>query len=171
VLITHNHYDHLDGRTVARLWRRDRPRIIAPLGNDATIRRFGRTIAVETYDWGDRVALSDALALHLEPAFHWSGRRFADRRMALWCAFVLIGDAGGLLYHVGDTAYGDGSISASSTGSASDTAGPTWRSCRSAPTSRAGSCRPSTSTRPRPSGSCSTAAHAAPSAITGAPSG
>jgi L-ascorbate metabolism protein UlaG (beta-lactamase superfamily) len=110
VLITHNHYDHLDGRTVARLWRRDRPRIIAPLGNDATIRRFGRTIAVETYDWGDRVALSDALALHLEPAFHWSGRRFADRRMALWCAFVLIGDAGGLLYHVGDTAYGDGSI-------------------------------------------------------------
>jgi L-ascorbate metabolism protein UlaG (beta-lactamase superfamily) len=110
VLITHNHYDHLDGRTVARLWRRDRPRIIAPLGNDATIRRFDRGIAVETYDWGDRVALSETLALHLEPAFHWSGRRFADRRMALWCAFVLVGSAGNVLYHVGDTAYGDGSI-------------------------------------------------------------
>ena len=89
VLITHNHYDHLDGPTMARLWRRFRPRIIAPLGNDAIIRRFATDISVETYDWGDRVVLSDSLTLHLEPAFHWSGRRVGDRRMALWCAFVL----------------------------------------------------------------------------------
>jgi L-ascorbate metabolism protein UlaG (beta-lactamase superfamily) len=110
VLITHNHYDHLDGRTLARLWQRFRPRIVAPLGNDAIIRRFARGIAVETYDWGDRVELSGSLAVHLEPAFHWSGRRFGDRRMALWCAFVLVGADGGVLYHVGDTAYGDGSV-------------------------------------------------------------
>jgi L-ascorbate metabolism protein UlaG (beta-lactamase superfamily) len=110
VLITHNHYDHLDGPTLARLWQRFRPRIIAPLGNDVTIRAYGRDVEVETYDWGDRVVLSDSMTVHLEPTFHWSGRRWDDRRMALWCAFVLVGKSGDVLYHVGDTAYGDGSV-------------------------------------------------------------
>jgi L-ascorbate metabolism protein UlaG (beta-lactamase superfamily) len=110
VLVTHNHYDHLDGTTIARLWQRFRPRIIAPLGNEPILRRYDRTIVAETYDWGDEIALSDRLAVHLEPAFHWSGRGLRDRRMALWCAFVLTGAGGGVLYHIGDTAYGDGSI-------------------------------------------------------------
>lgn len=109
VLVTHNHYDHLDGPTLARLWQRFRPRIIAPLGNEPIIRRYDPTIEAETYDWGDRVGLSDRLNVHLEPAFHWSGRGIRDRRMALWCAFVLTSDSG-VVYHIGDTAYGDGSI-------------------------------------------------------------
>lgn len=110
VLITHNHYDHLDGPTIARLWRRFRPRVIAPLGNAPAIRRCEPSIEVETYDWGDRIALSDRLTAHPEPAFHWSGRGLRDRRMALWCSYVLTGSRGGILYHVGDTGYGDGSI-------------------------------------------------------------
>jgi L-ascorbate metabolism protein UlaG (beta-lactamase superfamily) len=110
VLVTHNHYDHLDGATLARLWRRFRPRIIAPLGNDVVIRRYDPAIQVETYDWADRVMLSDRLDVHLEPAFHWSGRGLRDRRMTLWCSFVLTGPGGDVLFHVGDTAYGDGSI-------------------------------------------------------------
>lgn len=110
VLITHNHYDHLDGPTIARLWQRFRPRVIAPLGNEAVIRRYAPAIGVETFDWGDQVVLSERLRLHLEPAFHWSGRGIRDRRMALWCSFVLTGAGGGVLYHVGDTGYGDGSI-------------------------------------------------------------
>ena len=52
VLVTHNHYDHLDRATVGRLWHAHRPRIVAPLGNDAIIRDFDDGIAVETYDWG-----------------------------------------------------------------------------------------------------------------------
>jgi L-ascorbate metabolism protein UlaG (beta-lactamase superfamily) len=110
VLVTHNHYDHLDAPTISRLWRRFRPRIIAPLGNDRVVRRYDPTITAETYDWGDRVPLSDRLAAHLEPAFHWSGRGLRDRRMTLWCSFVLAGAGGDALFHVGDTAYGDGSI-------------------------------------------------------------
>jgi L-ascorbate metabolism protein UlaG (beta-lactamase superfamily) len=109
VLITHNHYDHLDRPTIARLWQRFRPRVIAPLGNAPIIRRFNPQIVAEERDWGDRVALSEAVSVHLEPAFHWSGRGVRDRRMALWCSFVLTGPAGAV-YHVGDTAYGDGSI-------------------------------------------------------------
>jgi L-ascorbate metabolism protein UlaG (beta-lactamase superfamily) len=52
VLITHNHYDHLDLPTVARLWHAHRPRILAPLGNDAIIRGHDDAIAVEAGDWG-----------------------------------------------------------------------------------------------------------------------
>lgn len=110
ILITHNHYDHLDGPALARLWQRFGCRVIAPLGNDTIIRRYDPRIAVETYDWGGCAALSDRLSVHLTPAYHWSGRGIADRRMALWCSFVLAGREGGVLYHVGDTGYGDGAI-------------------------------------------------------------
>ena len=109
VLVTHNHYDHLDTRTLARLWQRFRPRLVAPLGNDAIIRAEGDAIAVETRDWGQSITLSDRVTLHLEPAYHWSARGFNDRRMALWCAYVLTTPAG-VIYHVGDTGYGDGAI-------------------------------------------------------------
>lgn len=109
VLVTHNHYDHLDGRTIARLWQRFRPRVIAPLGNAPIIRQYGGGIEAEEYDWGESVQLSDRIAVHLEPANHWSGRGIRDRRMALWCCFVVTTDEG-VLYHVGDTAYGDGRI-------------------------------------------------------------
>ena len=109
VLVTHNHYDHLDRATIARLWERFRPRVIAPLGNATIIRRFDAEIAAEDHDWGDRVDLANGVSVHIEPAFHWSGRGLRDRRMALWCSFVLTGP-GGVVYHVGDTAYGDGSI-------------------------------------------------------------
>jgi L-ascorbate metabolism protein UlaG (beta-lactamase superfamily) len=109
VLITHNHYDHLDVATLARLWRRDRPRILAPLGNDAIIRDEDPGIAVETRDWGQSVELGEGVAAHLEPAYHWSARGVTDRRMALWCAYVVTTPAGAI-YHVGDTGYGDGRI-------------------------------------------------------------
>jgi L-ascorbate metabolism protein UlaG (beta-lactamase superfamily) len=109
VLVTHNHYDHLDRATLSRLWHAHRPRIIAPLGNDAIIREFDPSIAVEAHDWGDAVALSEAVTVRLEPAYHWSARGLADRRMALWCAYVLTTPAGAV-YHIGDTGYGDGAI-------------------------------------------------------------
>ena len=110
VLVTHNHYDHLDVATLARLWRRDRPRIVAPLGNDASSaqRRSGRS-RVEARDWGQSVDLGSGVTAHLEPAYHWSARGMNDRRMALWCAYVLTTPAGAI-YHVGDTGYGDGRI-------------------------------------------------------------
>src|SRR3954469_716660 len=56
VLITHNHYDHLDLATLARLWADHRPRIIAPLGNDAIIRRRHPAIKAEARDWDDVVS-------------------------------------------------------------------------------------------------------------------
>ncbi|MFE1600958.1 MBL fold metallo-hydrolase [Methylobacterium sp. ID0610] len=109
VLITHNHYDHLDGPTLARLWAEHQPLFVAPLGNDAIIRSYDATIAVESRDWGESVDLGGGVTAHLVPAYHWSARGVNDRRMALWCAYVLT-TPHGTLYHVGDTGYGDGAI-------------------------------------------------------------
>ncbi len=115
ILITHNHYDHLDIATLQALMttqaRHAKPtcRIIAPLGNNTVIRAAAPTLTVETYDWGDRVQLGPAVTVVLTPCHHWSARGLGDRRMALWAAFV-IETAGGAIYYVGDTAYRDGAI-------------------------------------------------------------
>ena len=109
VLITHNHYDHLDGPSLARIWQAHQPLIVAPLGNDAILRGYDDTMHVETRDWGGTVDLGAGITVHLTPAKHWSARGINDRRMALWCAFVLTTPAG-VHYHVGDTGFGDGAI-------------------------------------------------------------
>ncbi len=107
VLISHNHYDHLDLATVERLWRRDHPRIITPLGNDTLIRSRIPDAAIEARDWGDQVQIGPNVAVHLEPMHHWSARSLFDRNRALWAAFVIT-TPGGSLYFVADSGYGDG---------------------------------------------------------------
>ena len=109
VLVTHSHYDHLDAATLARLRAAHHPRIIAPLGMDAVIARAVPGCAVEARDWGDRLELAPGVAVTLHPAHHWSARGMGDRRMALWCGFVIEAPPG-VLYVPGDTGYGDGAI-------------------------------------------------------------
>ena len=113
VLLTHNHYDHLDFATLRRLWQRFHPRIVAPLANDVVIHRRLPELKVDVLDWGQAAALGAPLGAnvtaHLEPSLHWSARGLMDRRKALWGAFVLTTPQG-VVYHVGDTAYGDGSL-------------------------------------------------------------
>ena len=104
ILITHNHYDHLDLATLDAL-RDKRPcPIIVPLGNDTIIRRKSSAFDVRAYDWGARVPLSADVAVTLVPCHHWSARWLGDRRMALWTAF-LIETPDGPIYHIGDTAW------------------------------------------------------------------
>ncbi|GJD95267.1 MBL fold metallo-hydrolase [Methylobacterium iners] len=109
VLITHNHYDHLDGPAMALLWQRHQPLVVAPLGNDAILRAYDDTMHVEVRDWGGSVDLGGGVTAHLTPAYHWSARGLNDRRMALWCAYVIT-SASGVHYHAGDTGLGDGAI-------------------------------------------------------------
>jgi L-ascorbate metabolism protein UlaG (beta-lactamase superfamily) len=107
VLISHNHYDHLDLPTIRRLWKEHKPMIIAPLGNDAVIRSYDKQIQVKCYDWGDQVSITDGVTLFIEPMQHWSARGIFDRNKALWAAYVL-DTPGGKIYFAGDTAYGKG---------------------------------------------------------------
>jgi L-ascorbate metabolism protein UlaG (beta-lactamase superfamily) len=107
VLISHNHYDHLDLACVERLWRRDRPRIITPLGNDRIIHDRIPEATIEAHDWGHQVVISPNMTVHLEPMHHWSARSPFDRNRALWAAFVLA-TSGGNVYFVADSGYGGG---------------------------------------------------------------
>ena len=107
VLVSHNHYDHLDLPTVRRLFDSHRPRFLTPLGNAAILARSRRPLDVTEGDWGDRVALNDEAAVTFAPALHWSKRWLHDRNMALWCAFV-IETPEGTVYFAGDTGYGTG---------------------------------------------------------------
>ncbi len=109
ILITHNHYDHLDLTSVHRIFDRDKCRIIAPLGNDAIIRAKRPDVVVEAHDWGTKVPLAEGVETVLVPAYHWSARGAFDRRMALWTSYVVAGPAG-RIYHIGDTGYHDGAF-------------------------------------------------------------
>ena len=109
ILLSHNHYDHLDVRTLRELDARYSPLIITPLGNDAIIRRHVPKARVETGDWGDVVSIDRRADVHIVPALHWSSRGPRDRRMALWGGFM-IRVAGKLIYFAGDTGYGTGAI-------------------------------------------------------------
>ena len=109
VLVSHNHYDHMDLPTLHRLWDRDRPRIFTPLGNSILIRGGREDLVATEGDWGDDYALSEAVSVQFEPAQHWSARGIADRRHALWASFV-IRTPWGKLWFAGDTGFGDGRV-------------------------------------------------------------
>lgn len=107
ILISHNHYDHLDLATLEQLWRRDHPRIVTPLGNDAILQGRIPEAGIEARDWGEQVVVSPDVTVHLEPMHHWSARSPFDRNRALWAAFV-IAAPGGSIYFAGDSGYGGG---------------------------------------------------------------
>ena len=106
VLVSHNHYDHLDMAALSAL----KPsRVITPLGNDTIMRKADPSIPAEAYDWGARVEIAPGVAVHLEPSYHWSARWIGDRNAALWCAFVIETPAG-RIYHIADTGWRDGKL-------------------------------------------------------------
>jgi len=107
VLVSHGHYDHLDLATLSRLTAAFSPRVVTPLGNDLTMTSSNSSIRAEGFDWHDRVALNDRVAVTLVPTRHWNARGLFDRNKALWASFVLHTGAG-KIYIVCDSGYGDG---------------------------------------------------------------
>jgi L-ascorbate metabolism protein UlaG (beta-lactamase superfamily) len=99
ILITHNHYDHLDASSLKAL-----PRtvpVIAPAGLGRLLRRWGFQQVQELAWWGSEQA--GPLSLTLVPARHWSRRTVWDTNRSLWGGFVVEG-GGSAVYHAGDTA-------------------------------------------------------------------
>jgi L-ascorbate metabolism protein UlaG (beta-lactamase superfamily) len=109
VLVSHNHYDHLDIATLRRLHAVHRPRMVTPLGNDAILRAAIPGAQIETGDWGTRLPVDASAAITLTRANHWSSRSLRDRRMSLWSGF-LIETKSASVWFAGDTGYGDGAI-------------------------------------------------------------
>lgn len=136
VLVSHNHYDHMDVTTLKRLWDRDKPLIVTSLGNDAILRAAG--IEAEARDWDTNiVAYKDGrvesqtidytemcrnewkdcgkrFAVAVTRNHHWSSRWFRDRNRALWSSFV-VRLPGGNFFFAGDTGIGDGKWPAEAT--------------------------------------------------------
>ena len=106
ILLSHNHYDHMDLPALTRIARHHRPHVVTPLGNASYIRRALPALGIDELDWGASLH-SGAAKITVMPALHWSKRGFFDTNRALWGAFV-IETAGGIIYFAGDTGYGDG---------------------------------------------------------------
>jgi L-ascorbate metabolism protein UlaG (beta-lactamase superfamily) len=102
VLLSHNHYDHCDLRTLGMLAERFDPLVLTPLGNGALVRSSGIR-RVEELDWW-QVAKTSALPITVTPAQHFSARNPLDRNRALWGGFMLVAGAARLFF-AGDTAY------------------------------------------------------------------
>ncbi|MCF8483920.1 MAG: MBL fold metallo-hydrolase [Rhodobacteraceae bacterium] len=106
VLLSHNHYDHLDIATLRTLHAQHNPEVITPIGNDAILRDAIPEMRITTGDWGHATPFGP-LTVHFEPCHHWSARGMGDRSMALWAAFVIDSPVGKLL-HIGDTGFDEG---------------------------------------------------------------
>jgi N-acyl-phosphatidylethanolamine-hydrolysing phospholipase D len=106
VVVSHNHYDHLDLATLSALAERDgRTRFLVPVGNGALLRENG-IARVEELDWGESVEHAGVVVQCL-PAQHWSKRGIADDQQALWASWAVRG-AERRFYFAGDTGYFDG---------------------------------------------------------------
>jgi N-acyl-phosphatidylethanolamine-hydrolysing phospholipase D len=104
VLISHDHYDHLDAATVRRLAATHRPRFVVPLGLKAWFAGLGIT-DVEEMDWW-QTRVERGLTLTCLPAQHFSGRTLWDRNRRLWSGWAVAGRARRFFF-AGDTAYYD----------------------------------------------------------------
>ncbi|WP_168163803.1 MBL fold metallo-hydrolase [Jeongeupia sp. USM3] len=105
VLLSHNHYDHLDAGSIRALAAQPGgpPRFVVPLGLGAWLAAAGLPEPVEL-DWWDKLKVG-AVELTFVPAQHWSKRRlWGDENASLWGGFV-IAHAGYRLWYAGDTAY------------------------------------------------------------------
>lgn len=103
VIISHNHYDHLDIPTLRMLYKRDKPLLLAGLGNSLLFEKEGIK-NFRDMDWGDEVS-HQGIKISFEPSQHWSARGLSDKRGTLWGAYVLKGKNGNV-YFAGDTGYG-----------------------------------------------------------------
>ncbi|UED88787.1 MBL fold metallo-hydrolase [Streptomyces profundus] len=106
VVISHNHYDHLDSDTLRRL-PRDTP-LLVPAGLGAWSRRRGFTDVTEL-DWWEAVELpgpAGRVRCDFVPSHHWSRRGLTDTCRTLWGGWILTAPDGRRVHFAGDTGYG-----------------------------------------------------------------
>lgn len=103
VLISHNHFDHLDLSTLHQLAARGSSTFVVATGG-ARLLRSQRIEPVHELDWGESLAISGFI-IHCVPALHFSARGILDRNKTLWCGYV-IEYPESLVYFAGDTGFG-----------------------------------------------------------------
>ena len=104
VLVSHNHFDHLDLATLRQLAIRGRSAFIVA-AHGARLLRSQQIEPVHELDWGESVTIS-GFRIHCVPALHFSARGIFDRNKTLWCGY-LIEYPERLVYFAGDTGFGN----------------------------------------------------------------
>lgn len=104
IVVSHNHYDHLDIETLSKINARDQPLIIAGLGNGGLFDQYGLSNYTEL-DWWQERKISDKVNVIGVPAQHFSGRGLMDRDKTLWMGYLIRTSAGNFFF-AGDTGLG-----------------------------------------------------------------
>lgn len=104
VLVSHNHYDHLDDKTVRQLENKNDIHVVVPLGLKPFFTERGYSKVTEL-DWGQSVSI-EGVEITAEPAVHDSARSTSDRNETLWASWVIESLESRILF-IGDTAYSD----------------------------------------------------------------
>ncbi len=98
ILITHDHYDHLDYKAMLNLHGRT-SQFYVPLGVKAHLTSWGvDTEKITELDWWDEVHVSDSLMLASVPTRHFTGRRLNNRFSTLWCGWVVKAGSTSILF-------------------------------------------------------------------------
>ena len=104
LIISHDHYDHLDYATIKALMPKIK-RVITPLGVGSHLRYWGMNGGIiDERDWNQSVRIDDALLIHVLPARHFSGRGL-KRNQTLWASFMFETPEQ-KVYYSGDSGYG-----------------------------------------------------------------
>lgn len=103
VLVSHNHYDHLDIDTLKRLDEKFHPLFIVPIGNGKYLSEEGIQ-NVKELDWWEDIKVKET-TITLAPAIHWSARGVWDKNDALWGSFMIVNEQA-KIYFAADTGYG-----------------------------------------------------------------
>ena len=104
IVVSHNHYDHLQPSSLRRCVHGAEPQIITALGLGPFLRRLTLQNVIEL-DWWQTADLGGGWTVTCVPAQHFSARTPFDRNRTLWCGFVLR-SATETVYFAGDSGYG-----------------------------------------------------------------
>ena len=104
VIVSHNHYDHLDDKTVRELENKNSIHVVVPLGLSSFFTERGYNKVTEL-DWGQSVTV-EGIEITAEPSVHDSARSTSDHNDTLWASWVIESAQARILF-VGDTGYSD----------------------------------------------------------------
>jgi N-acyl-phosphatidylethanolamine-hydrolysing phospholipase D len=102
VIFSHNHYDHLDDKTVRKLANKNNIHVVVPLGLKSFFTERGYSKVTEL-DWGQSVSV-EGIAITAESAVHDSARSTSDHNKTLWASWVIESSKKRILF-IGDTVY------------------------------------------------------------------
>lgn len=104
VVISHNHYDHLDLETIKKLDEKYHPLFLVPLGDEKLLQK-AKVHNVRALDWWEEFRVKDVRFI-FTPSQHWSARSLWDKNECLWGSFMI--DTGNeKTYFAGDTGFGE----------------------------------------------------------------